>query len=122
MVFFLRRKARRPEISEHYRNRVEDFFEGDLTKVQNIKMTYLIKAYCEHIKVPYEEYIKLFAQTSLDPLVGLLQYDIFNDYKQVFSQSTEIKNLKKSNVFKRKTAPEQSAEFEQRFIAYLHKL
>ena len=51
-----------------------------------------------------------------------MQHDIFNDYKQTFSESTEIKNLKKSNVFKRKTAAEQSAELKQRFIAYLHNL
>ena len=33
-----------------------------------------------------------------------------------------MKNLKKSNVFRRKTATEQSAELEQRFIAYLHAI
>ena len=121
VVIFLRRKAQRPEAAEHYRNRVEDFFEGD-DEGEEYQDHRLIKAYCEHIKVPYEEYIKLFDQTSVEPLVELLQYDIFNDYKQAFSQSREIKNLKKSNVFKRKTAQEQSAEFEQRFIAYLHAI
>ena len=34
----------------------------------------------------------------------------------------KLKNLKKSAVFKRKTAVEQSAELDQRFIAYLHKI
>ena len=121
VVLFLRRKAQRPEASEHYADRVADFFEGDYES-EEYQDDYLIKAYCEHIEVPYEEYIKLFAQTSLEPLVELLQRDIFNDYKQTFSESTEIKNLKKSNVFKRKTAPEQSAELEQRFIAYLHAI
>ena len=121
VVLFLRRKAQRPEASEHYADRVADFFEGDYESAE-YQDDYLIKVYCEHIEVPYEEYIKLFAQTSLEPLVELLQRDIFNDYKQTFSESTEIKNLKKSNVFKRKTAPEQSAELEQRFIAYLHAI
>ena len=121
VVLFLRRKSQRPEVSEQYYNRVEDFFEGD-DEGEEYQDYHLIKAYCEHIKIPYEEYIKLFDQTSVEPLVELLQYDIFNDYKQAFSQSTEIKNLKKSNVFKRKTAQEKSAEFEQRFIAYLHAI
>ena len=98
-----------------------DFFEGD-HESKEYQDDYLIKAYCEHIEVSYEEYIKLFAPTSIAQIVELLQYDIFNDYKQAFSQSTEIKNLKKSNVFKRKTATEQSAELEQRFIAYLHAI
>ena len=121
VVLFLRRKSQKPEASEHYYNRVVDFFEGDHESAE-YQDDYLIKVYCEHIEVPHEEYIKLFAQTSLEPLVELLQYDIFNDYKQAFSQSTEIKNLQKSNVFKKKTAEEQSAEFEQRFIACLHDI
>ena len=121
VVLFLRRKAEKPEASEHYYNRVEDFFEGDHESAE-YQDDYLIKAYCEHIEIPYDEYVKIFAPTSIAQLTGLLQYDIFNDYKQTFSESAEIKNLKKSNVFKSKTAAEQSAELEQRFIDYLHKI
>ena len=121
VVLFLRRKTQRPEAAEHYRNRVENFFEGD-EDGEVYQDSHLIKAYCNHINVPYEEYIKLFAQTSLDPLSKLLEYDIFTDYKQAFSQSTEIKNLKKSKGYKEKTPTEQSAELEHRFIAYLHKI
>ena len=121
VVLFLRRKAQRPEVSEHYRNRVDDFLAGD-HESEEYQDHHLIEAYCNHIGVLYEEYIKLFVQISLDPLSDLLEYDIFKDYRQAFDKSTEIKNLKKSNVFKRKSATEQSAELEQRFIAYLHDI
>ena len=121
VVLFLRRKTQKPEIAEHYLNRVADFFEGDNESAE-YQDDYLIKAYCNHIEVPYEEYIKLFAPTSIAQIAELLQYDIFDDYKQAFSQSREMKNLKKSNVFRGKTATEQSAELEQRFIAYLHAI
>ena len=120
VVLFLKRKASIPERAEQYRNRVEDFFAGD-DQVQ-YQDDNLIQAYCNHIEVPYEEYTKLFAQTSLDPLANLLAYDIFKDYKQTFDRSTEIKNLKKSPVFKKKKEAEQSAELDQHFIAYLHKI
>ena len=119
VVLFLRRKVQRPEAAEHYRNRVEDFFDGDHESVQYQDKD-LIEAYCKHIEVPYEEYIKLFAPTNLERLGELLQYDIFQDYKQSFIQSTEIKNLQKSKRFKEKTGIEQSVELEQRLIAYLH--
>ena len=121
VTLFLRRKVQKPEVSEHYRDRVADFFERDYESTE-YQDDYLIKAYCEHIKIPYEKYTKLFAPTSIAQLTELLQYDIFNDYKQTFSESAEIKNLKKSNVFKKKSAAEQSAELEQRFITYLHKI
>ena len=125
MVLFLRRKLRRkgerPEPAEQYANRVEDFFDGD-EEDEVYQDHFLIKAYCDHIKVPYEEYIKLFAPTNRERLSELLQYDIFKEYEQDFNQNTEIKNLKKSNVFKKKEEAEQSAKLEQRFIDDLHKI
>ena len=122
VVLFLRRKAKIPEPAEHYRNRVEDFFVGNDQSEEYHQDYHLIKAYCNHINIPYEEYIKLFAQSSIEQLTELLQCDIFQDYEQVFNQSTEIKNLKKSSVFKKKTEVEQSTELEQRLIAYLHNI
>ncbi|MXV76916.1 N-6 DNA methylase, partial [Candidatus Poribacteria bacterium] len=123
VVLFLRRKwkAKDLEPADQCANRVEAFFEGD-EEGEIYQDHSSIKAYCEHIQVPYEEYIKLFAQTSLEPLSNLLEYDIFKDYRQAFDQSTEIKNLKKSNVFKKRTPTEQSVELAQRFIAYLHNI
>ena len=121
VVLFLRRKVQRPELAEHYRNRVDDFFEGD-RESEEYQDHYLIEAYCEYIEVPSEEYVKLFVKPTLTDLMELLQYDIFNSYKQAFEQSTEIKNLKKSNAFKKKKKTEKSTELEHRFVAYLHQI
>ncbi len=121
VVLFLRRKIKRPEPAEHYRNRVKDFFEGDDQNAVYQDL-HFIKAYCDHIEVSYDAYKKLFAQTNIEPLADLLQYDIFKDYQQDFGQSTKIKNLKKSNVFKKKTKAEQQAELDRRFIDYLHEI
>ena len=121
VVLFLRRKAHRPEHAEHYRNRVEDFFEGDY-KNKEYQDEHLIEAYCEHIKVPYDEYIKLFAPTCIESLVNLLGYDIFREYKEAHKESKEIKDLTTSKTYKNKTPEEQSEELAQRFIAYLYKI
>ena len=121
VVLFLRRKAQKPESADHYRNRVNDFFEGDEEDIV-YQDHHLIKAYCEHIKVPYEEYIKLFGQTSREPLSNLLEYDIFKDYEQVFDQSAKIKNRKQSKQFQRQMEEEQSAELDSLFIADLHAI
>ena len=121
VVLFLRRKAHRPERAEHYRNRVKNFFEGDEEKIQYQDHD-LIQAYCKHIEIPYEEYIKLFAQTSLEPLAELLQYEIFKDYERDFDPDKEIEKIEKSKEFRGKTGAERSAELDRRFIAYLHKI
>ena len=61
VVLFLRRKIQKPEAAEHYANRVNDFFNGD-EEDDVYQDRHLIQAYCRHIEVPYEQYIKLFAQ------------------------------------------------------------
>ena len=76
VVLFLRRKIQKPEAAEHYANRVNDFFNGD-EEADVYQDRHLIHAYCNHTEVPYEQYIKLFTQTSLEPLTELLQYDVF---------------------------------------------
>ena len=121
VVLFLRRKGQSPEVAEHYSDRVEDFFEGDSESAE-YQDAYLIEAYCEHIEVPYEEYIKLFVQTSLEPLSDLLEYDIFKEYRQDFDPDTELEKIKKTTEFRGKTEAEQSSELEQRFISYLHAI
>ena len=120
VALFLRRKVQRPEPAEHYLARVEDFFAGD-EQIQ-YEDDYLIEAYCNHIKVPYQEYIKLFAANNLEQLGELLQYDIFKEYTQVFKKSKEIKKLKKSKVYKKKIGTEQSAVLAHSFINYLHSI
>ena len=121
VVLFLRRKVHRPESTDHYRNRVNEFFEGDYESAE-YQDDSLIKAYCEHIEIPYEEYIKLFGQTSLKPLSNLLEYGIFKDYKQAFDQSTKIKNRKQSKRFQRQTEAEKDAELDSLFINDLHAI
>ena len=95
VVLFIRRKHQLPEPAEHYRNRVEDWFEPSTEDAPNEDMeTYqdlhLIKKYCRHIAIPFEHY-----QTLLhgEPSAELLACELFQDYKKDFDHSTEIKNL-----------------------------
>ena len=119
VVLFLRRKTHKPETFEHYSNRVNNFFEGDEENAV-YQDHHLIEAYCDHIEVPYEEYCKLFAQTSIDPLSALLLCDIFKDYRRYFENSSEVKKLKKKKTFKEKTSLAQQTELDRLFISYVH--
>ena len=100
---------------------MKNFFEGDQEKVQYQDHD-LIQAYCNHIEIPYEEYIKLFAQTSLDPLAELLEYDIFKDYEKDFNPDKVLAKIEKSKEFRDKTDAEQLAELGRQFINYLHDI
>ena len=124
VVLFLRRKAQKPEPAEHYQNRVDDYFDGieegdeELNEYQDL---YLIRKYCEHTELPYEEYKKLFGVTvdTIDRLEQLVKTDIFKDYKVDFDNSTDIKNLVKKPYFKKLSQAAQKAELDKRFIQYL---
>lgn len=128
VVLFLRRKHKQPEPAEHYKNRVEDYFEPnhrgkdgleqDLHEYQDL---YLIKEYCKHIEVEFDDYRNLFGITPqnikcLDPL---LTTELFSEYKRDFYDSTEIKNLQNKKPFKDKSEEEKTLELNKRFIAYL---
>ncbi len=121
IVLFLRRKKKQPEAAEHYRNRVDDFFEGD-AEGDEYQDLHLSRAYCDHIGVPYDQYIKLFGQTDVESLTELYQYDIFKDYRKDFEASTKVKNLKKSRTFKKKEKTDQQLELEKSFVTYLNKI
>ncbi|MDE0482118.1 MAG: N-6 DNA methylase [Candidatus Poribacteria bacterium] len=119
VVLFLKRKKQSPESAEHYDNRVKNFFEGDKER-KIYRDHHLIKAYCKHIEIPYKEYKKLFNQTSLDPIAGLLEHDIFKDYEKDFNPDKELGKIEKSKDFRDKTDDEKSEELGRHFIAYLH--
>ena len=73
VILFLSRKDKQPEPAEHYQNRVDDYFESNLTSSgqspfdQNISEYQdlgLLQAYCQHNEIPFDKYIKLFGITA----------------------------------------------------------
>ncbi len=128
VVLFLRRKNKKPEPAEHYQNRVDDYFSqslseqsSDIAEYQDIN---LVKAYCLHIEVNYNDYIKLFGVTpeNISNIDALLKTELFAEYKKQFENSAEVKNLKKKKFFKAKTPQDQQNELNKRFIRYLYTI
>jgi type I restriction enzyme M protein len=135
VVLFLRRKDKKPEPAEHYKNRVDDYFsnnlneqlqgkarlDNDISEYQDIG---LIKAYCQHNELPFDEYIKLFNLTAdtINHIDELLKTELFSEYKKEFENSTDIKNLKKKRAFKDKTNQEKELELNKRLINSLYAI
>ena len=131
VVLFLRRKEQKPEPAEHYKNRVDDYFEIQLTDVlagkeqDNELAEYqdlgLIRKYCEQTELPFAEYIKLFGVTTdtYERLEELLKTDIFKEYRNDFDNGTDIKNLQEKKFFKAKTKEQKEEELNNQFIKYL---
>ena len=127
VVLYLKRKSQKPEPTEHYANRVEDYFEGikedDKSKAEYQDL-YLIQKYCEHIETPFEQYKELFAVTAetIANLDELFKTDMFATYKNNFENSTEIINYKKKKIYKDKSKEEKKLELNKRLIKYISKI
>ena len=125
VVLFLRRRKQKPEPAEHYHNRVEDYFGGVGEEEQSeYQDKGLIARYCEHTKLPVDEYEKLFKVTpsTFHTLHELFKTDIFRDYKIDFNKSAEIKNLKEKRGYKQKNLKERKDEIHKRLIERVVKI
>jgi type I restriction enzyme M protein len=120
VVLFIRRKRQLPEPAEHFKNRVEDWFENDNDEdMETYQDLHLIKKYCQHIAIPFEHYQTLLHGT---PSADLLAHELFLDYKKDFDQSGDIKKLATQKFFKGYDSEQKQAELDKRYLAYLQKI
>ena len=119
VTLFLRRKDDNPATADHYHNRVDAWFKGDKTKNAVFQDEHLLKAYCDHISIPFDDYRTLLEGKPSD---GLLNTEIFKAYRQDFDDSTKIKNLKKRKSFKEKSLAEQQADLDELYVNYLRAI
>jgi type I restriction enzyme M protein len=118
VVLFLRRKAQLPEPAVHFRNRVDDWFDGvdnhdEMGVYQDLNF---IKKYCEHVEIQFEHYKTLLDGKITDEL---LKYDIFKEYKAEFESSTEVRNLKTKKFYKDMSPQKQKSELDKRYLEFL---
>ncbi len=94
LIIYLERKKERPEIEEHYKDRVESFFDNQITN-EDFEDNILIKNYCEHNDYNHEDYLTLL---NVKPTKELLETEIFTEYKVSFDKlSTDKKRKYNSN-------------------------
>ena len=119
VTLFLRRKEENPAPAEHFKNRVDSWFDSNQNdEIYNDQN--LINSYCNHIEIEAAHYKTLLAGNPSDEL---LKTEMFVDYKKSFENLTEIKNLKKpNNFFSKKPKAEQENELNRRFTEYLREI
>ena len=116
VTLFLRRKKENPAPADHFKNRVNAWFNFDKTKDGLFEDEHLLKQYCDHLELDFVEY-----QTLLkgEPSEELLKTEIFKNYQKEFDKWSDIQNLRKKKSFKEQSVGENDAEIRKRFISYL---
>ncbi len=92
ITLFLRKKSSKPNLAEHYKNRINSWFSGDFTKDKVFEDEEFIKAYCDKIQVSFDEYKKLFAWELSEEL---LNHETFVEYQNIFKAKKLDKQKKK---------------------------
>ncbi len=119
VTLFLRRKEENPSLAEHYRNRVNAWFNGDFEKDEVFVDNAVLNAYCQHSSYNFDDYKTLLNSMPSDTL---LDVDEFRVYRTAFDNLAEIKTRKKQKTFKALKADEQQAELSKRFTAYCREI
>lgn len=119
VTLFIRRKSNKPEESEHFQNRVNDWFGNDASKQKVFDDQHFIEGYCQHIEIDFEDY-KSFLKGK--PNQDLLETEMFTEYKDAFDKQTLVKNKKKQSSFKKLSKEEKQKELDSLFLNYLTKI
>lgn len=117
VTLFLRRKKTTPDTAEHYRERVNQWFDGDESQSE-YKDAYLVDRYAAHIGVPLDSYKTLLAGNETGAWTTVEYFDI---YTTAFNDSSEVKVLYKQKYFKAFAELEQAKEINKRYLKYVQR-
>ena len=112
VTLFLRRKSDAPSLAEHYKNRVDFWFDGDSEADRLFEDRDLLTRYCIHCGIAESEYLD-FLQNKKLPENG-----IFAEYRAEYEKSGDWKVIQEKRDSKKKNADEKRAEFEKRAFAF----
>ncbi|WP_034438852.1 N-6 DNA methylase [Clostridium ihumii] len=88
VTLFLRRKSNNPDIAEHYKNRVECWFNDNNNKNEVFDDEGLIDNYCLHVGFDSAQYRTLMQK---NPSEELMATEIFLEYKKALFVDTKMK-------------------------------
>lgn len=119
VTLFLRRRKENPAPADHYRNRVESWFNGDDRKDALFADEKYLRNYCNHLEYTLADYKTLLQGSPND---ALLKTEMFVEYRREFEKLAETKNRKKQKSFEALSAAEQKAEMDKKFLAYVQEI
>lgn len=116
---FLRRKGNEPEIADHYRNRVNAWFDGNHDQDHRYEDDVFLRKYSQHIGVDINDYISLL---SSSPSEKLMENEPFTSYQKIYADDTEAKKIKKRKVNTRYSQEQKDADLQKHIIDSIRRI
>ena len=119
VTLFLRRRQDAPEPAEHYRDRVDQWFQGDRNdaeKQEAYRDWHIVQDYAGAICVTEEEYVTLLRRA---PSAELLGREYFSAARQQFDSGKRAKTLRRLKGFQRLSKQQQEKMLSSEFLKWL---
>lgn len=118
-TLFLRRKDTKPDLAEHYANRVETWFSGNFSLDAEFDDVRLLTAYCDKTGLPLCDYKTLLTGK---PNAALLDIAMFKEYRKAFDASAEAKRIRGKRFTLKYSEDARAAELEKAWLAFLREI
>lgn len=118
-TLFLRRKDTKPDLAEHYANRVETWFSGNFSLDAEFEDVHLLTAYCDKTGLPLCDYKTLLTGK---PNAALLDIAMFKEYRKAFAASAEAKRIRGKRFTLKYSEDARAAELEKAWLAFLREI
>ncbi|WP_299529739.1 restriction endonuclease subunit S [Ulvibacterium sp.] len=116
VTLFIKRKKENPSPADHYKNRVDAWFEHDKSKDGVFEDEHFLKIYCNHLELDFGNYQSLLLGAPNEALLG---HEIFIEYRKAFDKWTDIRNLKTKRTFKELSNEDKGTILRKKFVEYL---
>ena len=119
VTLFLRKRKEEPNIYNHYKNMINEWFDCNFDINRVFKDEYRLKEYCKFLEIEFEIYKNILCN-KLDN--KLFENEIFAEYKKSFEKSSLLKSLKKKRYFKDLDREKQHKIIEKELIKYIKEI
>ena len=115
-TLFMKKREENPPESNHYKNRVDSWFQNDRTKDMLFEDDNLLKDYCEMRGIDYNQYIEFIGN---DEKSVVWSTDVFVEYLELYKKTAEWTNRIQKETFQKLSEEEQQKELHDRFYDYV---
>lgn len=115
-ILFLRKRNSNPRFSEHVKNRVNAWFNGNSTEDIVFKDDHYLSQYCGLCGIDPGDYIDWLKTGSLP------QNDVFCEYKTAFKDSAEYRKTVRKKLTKKYTAKDKKNEIEKKLGLWIRDI
>lgn len=122
VALFLEKRDGNPSEADLFKERVDDFFNGESRNRKKDEVysdIKIVEDYCAHQKISLEDYKTLM---DFSPSEKLLKTPLFEEYLESFEKSAQAKNIAKKKITGKYSENDKKAEFKKAQTDFIRQI